>query len=80
MMADVNALKADPLTADVVDLETHSSHLWIAPNASCMTYQIKDGTMLNIVLSHRDDVNMFNYTLAQYRDAVGQLVEGFEQP
>ena len=80
MMADVNTLKADPITTDIVNLETHSSNLWIAPNVSCMTYQIKDGTMLNIVLSHRDDVDMFKYTLEQYQETVAQLFKDFEQP
>lgn len=80
MMAQVSTLKADPATANLVDLETHSSNLWIAPGSSCMTYQIKDATMLNIVLSHRDNINMFQFTPAQYQRTMKELTKDYEEP
>lgn len=71
------AIKADPTTADLLD-EDGSSNLWIAHNASCMTYLIKDATMLNIVLSHRDDVDTASWSLEQHREYVGSLFDDFD--
>lgn len=77
-MADVARLKADPLVADLADLSTFSSHLWIAPGKSIMAYLIKEATALNVVLSHPDDIDMSKFTADEYRSFATDLVQGFE--
>ena len=78
MMAEVSKIQADPVTADVANLQSYNSNLWIAPDRSCMVYLIKDATMLNIVLSHRDDIDTTNFTLEQYETVVDELFQDFE--
>lgn len=77
MLVEVAKGQADPLLAEVADLETHNTHFWIAPGKSCMTYQIRDGTLLNIVLSHKDDVDMSQFTLEEYRAYANELYKDF---
>lgn len=43
-----------------------------------MTYLIKDATLLNIVLSHRDDVNTKDFTPSEYNETVRNLFKDFE--
>lgn len=78
MMAEVSKIKADPALAGLVDLETNSSNFWIAPEVSCMSYLVKDATMLNIVLSHRDEVDTTDFTVEGYRELVKKLFKDFE--
>lgn len=78
MMAEVSKIKANPATADLVNLESYSSNFWIAPNRSCMTYLIKDASMLNIVLSHRDDIYMTNLTYEEHKKIVSELFDSFD--
>ena len=80
MMTEISTLEQDPITAPLVHKETRSSCLWLAAGRSAMTYQVKDGTMLNIVLSHRDDVDMSNFTLEQYQETVREWFADFEEP
>ncbi|TQV93131.1 salicylate hydroxylase [Cordyceps javanica] len=77
-MAEVAQMKADPLLADIADLETYSSHLWIAPGKSVMAYLIKEATLFNVVLSHPDDIDMSKFTPEQYRAFARDLVKDFE--
>lgn len=78
MMVEVAKLQADPLTSDLLDLSSGSSNFWIAPDVSVMTYLVKDATMLNIVLSHRDDVNTRDFSLEDHRAIVNDLFKAFE--
>lgn len=78
MMVEVADIHADPAIADIANTETRSSHLWIAPGKSCMSYQIKDGTLLNIVLSHPDDIDMSKFTLDEYKAFVKETFQDFE--
>ncbi|MGH7962828.1 MAG: hypothetical protein ACRERD_13530 [Candidatus Binatia bacterium] len=73
-------IKNDPVVSSVVGLTTGSSNFWIAPDISCMTYLVKDATMLNIVLSHRDDIDTRDFTLEEYRGAVDELYKDFDFP
>lgn len=77
-MAPVDKVQADPLVADIADLTTYTSHFWISPKVSCMVYLIKDGTLLNIVISHPDDVDMSNFTLEEYQAFTKDLCKDFE--
>lgn len=78
MMAEVSKIKANTATADLMNLESYSSNFWIAPDRSCMTYLIKDASLLNIVLSHRDDIDMTNLTYEEHKKVVNELFESFE--
>lgn len=78
MTAKVSKLKADPTTSSLVDLQSRSSNFWIAPQVSCMTYLIKDATLLNIVLTHRDDVDTRNLVADECRKIVRDLFKDFE--
>ncbi|KAM0471446.1 hypothetical protein ACHAPX_009359 [Trichoderma viride] len=78
MTAEVSKLKADPTTSSLVDLQSRSSNFWIAPQISCMTYLIKDATLLNIVLSHRDDVDTKDLAPDECRKIVRDLFKDFE--
>lgn len=80
MMADISKIKANPLTAGLVDLNTYNSNFWIAPDKSCMTYWIKGASMLNIVLSHRDDIDMRNLTYEQHKEFVDNHFGEFDLP
>ncbi|KAJ5802133.1 uncharacterized protein N7503_004583 [Penicillium pulvis] len=80
MMAETSKIKANPLTAGLVDLDTYNSNFWIAPDKSCMTYWIKDASMLNIVLSHRDDIDMKTLTYEEHKEFVDNLFKGFDLP
>ncbi|KAJ6103369.1 salicylate hydroxylase [Penicillium sp. IBT 16267x] len=73
MMAEISKIKTNPLTADLVDLTTYNSNFWIAPDKSCMIYWIKDASMLNIVLSHRDDIDMRDLTYEEHKEVVDNL-------
>ncbi|KAL9484663.1 hypothetical protein ACSS6W_003452 [Trichoderma asperelloides] len=78
MTTEVSKLKADPTTSSLVDLQSRSSNFWVAPQLSCMTYLIKDATLLNIVLTHRDDVNAKDLTSDECKDLVRHLFKDFE--
>lgn len=80
MMAEISKIKANPLTAGLVDLNTYNSNFWIAPDKSCMTYWIKDASMLNIVLSHRDNIDMRNLTYEEHKEFVDNLFGEFDLP
>ncbi|KAJ5547146.1 hypothetical protein N7494_004731 [Penicillium frequentans] len=80
MMAETSKIKANPITASLVDLDTYNSNFWIAPDKSCMTYWIKDASMLNIVLSHRDDIDMRNLTYEEHKEFVDDLFKDFDLP
>ncbi|KAK1240953.1 hypothetical protein MKX07_006386 [Trichoderma sp. CBMAI-0711] len=78
MTAEASKLRADPAVASLIDLQSRSSNWWIAPHLSCMTYLIKDATLLNIVLSHRDDVCTKDFTPGEYNKTVRNLFRDFE--
>ncbi|KAL6908520.1 FAD/NAD(P)-binding domain-containing protein [Trichoderma evansii] len=78
MTTEVSKLKADPSTSSLVDLQSRSSNFWIAPQVSCMTYLIKDATLLNIVLAHRDDVDTRELTSDECKKIVRDLFKYFE--
>lgn len=78
MTAEVSKLKADPTTSTLADLQSRSSNFWIAPQTSCMTYLIKDATLLNIVLTHRDDVDTRDLAPDECKKMVRDLFKDFE--
>ncbi|KAF1735129.1 3-hydroxybenzoate 6-hydroxylase 1 [Beauveria bassiana] len=77
-MAEVAQIQADPQLASVADLETFSSHLWIAPGRSVMAYLIKEAKLFNVVLSHPDDIDMSQFTPDEYKAFAQDLVKDFE--
>lgn len=80
MSAEMDKITGDPLIAKAVGLDSGSSNFWIAPHRSCMTYLVKEATILNIVLSHRDDIDTRGFTLEQYKEAVNGLFADFDLP
>ncbi|PNP49266.1 hypothetical protein THARTR1_09981 [Trichoderma harzianum] len=78
MTAEVSKLKADSVTSSLIDVQSRNSNWWIAPDISCMTYLIKDATMLNIVLSHRDNINTKEFTPGEYNKTVKSIFKDFE--
>ncbi|KAH8660536.1 salicylate hydroxylase [Xylariales sp. PMI_506] len=76
MMTLSESIRADPEVADL--LEGFGSNLWAAEGASCMTYLIKDSTVLNIVLSHRDTVDTSTWTLEEHQNYVNSLFKHFD--
>ncbi|KAJ4861069.1 FAD binding domain-containing protein [Trichoderma breve] len=78
MTAEVSKLKADSVTSSLIDLQSRSSNWWIAPHISCMTYLIKDATMLNIVLAHRDNINTKEFITEEYNKTVRSIFKDFE--
>ncbi|ETN36850.1 uncharacterized protein HMPREF1541_07837 [Cyphellophora europaea CBS 101466] len=76
LMASVERMRGEEALKGL--LEGRASHLWVEDGASCMTYLVKDATMLNIVLSHRDDRNTEGYGPEEYREAVDTLMAPFE--
>jgi salicylate hydroxylase len=80
MMAEVSKIQQNPATADLVNLDSYNSNFWIAPDRSCMTYLIKDASMLNIVLSHRDDIDTANMSYEDHVKLVDELFGDFERP
>ncbi|KAL7950791.1 hypothetical protein V8C42DRAFT_350532 [Trichoderma barbatum] len=78
MTAEVSKLKADSVTSSLIDLQSRSSNWWIGPHISCMTYLIKDATLLNIVLSHRDNINTKSFTPDEYSKTVRHMFRDFE--
>ncbi|RFU74556.1 salicylate hydroxylase [Trichoderma arundinaceum] len=78
MTAEVSKLKADLTTSNLMDLQSCNSNMWIAPHLSCMTYLIKDATLLNIVLSHRDDINTKGFSPREYSRTVREMFKDFE--
>jgi salicylate hydroxylase len=78
MTAEVSKLKADPITSSLVNLQSRSSNFWIAPQISCMTYLIKDATLLNIVFTHRDDVDTRDLAPDECEKIVRSLFKDFE--
>ncbi|KAJ3492744.1 hypothetical protein NLG97_g5170 [Lecanicillium saksenae] len=77
-MAEVVQMKADPMLADMADLDTYSSHLWIAPDSFVMAYLIREASLFNVVLSHPDDVDMSKFTIEEYRAFAKDLVKDYE--
>ncbi|KAH0591716.1 hypothetical protein MHUMG1_10546 [Metarhizium humberi] len=80
MSAEMGRVRDDPVLARVTGLESGSSNFWIAPHRSCMTYLVKGGTMLNIVLSHRDDVDTRGFSREQYKQTVDEQFRSFDTP
>ncbi|KAF2628331.1 FAD/NAD(P)-binding domain-containing protein, partial [Macroventuria anomochaeta] len=64
LMADVEDVKNNPLTKEIVG--EHAGNCWADTNRSVMTYMIRDSGKLNLVLSHPDDVDTSTWTREQY--------------
>ncbi|OAP54796.1 hypothetical protein AYL99_11244 [Fonsecaea erecta] len=75
-MVDVSKIRANPATANLV--MRANNHLWIGKGCSAMIYQILESTKLNMVLSHRDDVDTATWTPAQYRSTIDALFHGWD--
>ena len=96
-MADVEAIKANALTAEIV--AEHSGNCWyviraffryilvmlvkilstfmntsrrVGDSKSAMTYMVYESKMLNMVLSHPDDIDTTDWTQDQYLKEIRQ--------
>jgi salicylate hydroxylase len=74
-VAPVDKIKANPLTAHLGS--QHSCNCWVGENCSVMTYMVKNSKILNIVLSHPDDVDTSEWTPEQYQAEIKRIFKGF---
>ncbi|KAJ5581233.1 hypothetical protein N7450_007534 [Penicillium hetheringtonii] len=77
MMAEVSKIKEHPELTELGIGNSENSNFWIAPDVSCMTYQIKGATMLNTVLSHRDTVDTTTMSYDEHKEIVKELFKDF---
>lgn len=70
LMAPVDAIRANPLTEHIGT--DYNCNCWVGDDRSVMTYLVKGAKMLNIVLSHRDDVDTTGWTNEQYKPEIGR--------
>ncbi|KAH6721740.1 putative monooxygenase [Leptodontidium sp. 2 PMI_412] len=70
LMAPVEALKANPLTAHLG--QDYNCNCWTGDDRSVMTYLVKNAQMLNIVLSHPDDVDTTGWTSEEYKTEISK--------
>jgi salicylate hydroxylase len=74
-VAPVNKIKANSLTAQLGS--QHSCNCWVGENCSAMTYMVKNSEILNIVLSHPDDVDTSEWMPEQYQAEIRRIFKGF---
>lgn len=77
LMAEVSQLKDNEATRALAT--SHKCNCVVGNGCSVMTYMVKGTDKLNLVLSHRDDVETTHWTQEQYREAVRNLFKGFGQ-
>ncbi|RDW63349.1 hypothetical protein BP6252_10894 [Coleophoma cylindrospora] len=68
LVADI---KANPDTAQLV--AKHNCNCWVGDKSSVMTYLVKNSQVLNIVLSHPDNLDTSEWTPRQFKDELQQL-------
>ncbi|KAJ5037949.1 uncharacterized protein L3040_006825 [Drepanopeziza brunnea f. sp. 'multigermtubi'] len=71
LTAPVAKLRENPLTQSLA--ADSNCNCWIGESRSVMTYLMRGAQILNIVLSHPDDVDTSRWTPAQYRHAIALL-------
>src|ERR1700761_8104235 len=64
-MIPVEKIRANPETAQLVS--QHCCNCWTGDNRLAMTYMVKGSEMLNMVLSHPDDIDTTDWTNEKYR-------------
>ncbi|KAH7407169.1 salicylate hydroxylase [Cadophora sp. MPI-SDFR-AT-0126] len=69
-MAPVEKLKANPLTEHLGS--DYNCNCWTGEGRVVMTYLVKEAKMLNVVLSHLDDVDTTGWTPEQYKTEIGR--------
>jgi salicylate hydroxylase len=75
-MASVDKIKANPKTAHIV--AQHKCNCWVGDGKLVMSYLVKNAEMLNLVLSHPDDVNTSEWTSEQYQAELKQLYSNWD--
>ena len=65
MMVSVEKLKQDSRSADLVS--KHTCNCWVSDQKCVMTYMFKGAEWLNMVFSHRDDVDTSTWTPKMYK-------------
>jgi len=73
-MAPVEKLKLSPLTAHLG--RDYDCNCWTGDGRVVMTYLVKEAKMLNVVLSHRDDVDTTGWTSEQFKAEIGNTFQG----
>lgn len=69
--APVDAIKANLNTSHIV--AEHNCNCWVGDEKLVMTYMVKNSRILNIVLSHLDNVDTGNWTSEQYQAEIARL-------
>ncbi|PVH69267.1 FAD/NAD(P)-binding domain-containing protein [Cadophora sp. DSE1049] len=69
-MAPVDKLKANSLTEHLG--RDYNCNCWTGDGRVVMTYLVKEAQMLNVVLSHRDDVDTTGWTSEQFKTEIGK--------
>ncbi|KAF1962313.1 salicylate hydroxylase [Byssothecium circinans] len=62
-MVDVEDVKADPLTAEIV--AEHNGNCWADADKSLMSYMVRGSGKLNLVFSHPDDIDTSSWRQEQ---------------
>jgi salicylate hydroxylase len=70
-MVPVSALQNDKLTEFLA--REHSGNCWAGDGKCLMAYLVKGASMLNLVLSHRDNVDTTSWTPDQYDAEISSL-------
>ena len=69
--APVDAVKANPETSHLV--AEHNCNCWVGNQKLVMTYMVKNSRILNIVLSHPDNVNTTDWSSEKYKAELERL-------
>lgn len=70
-MVPVSALKRDELTEYLA--REQNGNCWVGEGKLMMAYLVKGATILNLVLSHRDDVDTTSWGPEKYGKEIGKL-------
>ncbi|KIX03918.1 uncharacterized protein Z518_07471 [Rhinocladiella mackenziei CBS 650.93] len=77
MMVDVSKIQENPETSELV--AQHNNHLWIGERCSAMIYMIHNATVLNMVMSHPDDVDTTHWSSERYMEEIKSLFQGWDK-
>ncbi|KAF2729734.1 FAD/NAD(P)-binding domain-containing protein [Polyplosphaeria fusca] len=75
-MAPVNDVKADSSTAEIV--REHAGNCWADDQKSLMTYMVQGSRNLNLVFSHRDNVNTSDWTQAELHEEFKRMASDMD--
>lgn len=75
LMAEVSQLAENDTNREVVT--SHRCNCMVGDGCSVMTYKVKGTDKLNLVLSHRDNVDTTDWTQEEYQKEISRLFQDF---